>query len=73
MITVNVDCCEIKSQENEPRVTFTTHKFVEKGEEPFTCIIREHIPLSAAMQIIVTDRQVPDGFVEHYHIVPEHD
>jgi hypothetical protein len=40
---------------------------------PHTVIVRGHIPLSAAMQLIVTDRQLPDGFYEQYLIEPEDD
>ena len=67
MVKLNVDCCSVTAQDNEPRVTFTTRKFVNfKDEMPLTVIVREHIPLSAAMQLIVTDRQLPDGFYEQY-------
>lgn len=40
---------------------------------PTVVIVREHIPLSAAMQLIVTDRQLPDGMYEQYLIEPEND
>lgn len=74
MVKLNVDCCSVTAQDNEPRVTFTVHKFISAKEEtPVVCIIREHIPLSAAMQLIVTDRQLPDGMYERYFIEPEND
>lgn len=74
MVRLNVDCCSVTAQDNEPRVTLTTQKYLSAGEEtPVVCIIREHIPLSAAMQLIVTDRQLPDGMYEHYIIEPEND
>lgn len=74
MVKLNVDCCSITAQDNEPRVTFTVRKYLSKGEEiPVVCIVREHIPLSAAMQLIVTDRQLPDGMYEQYFIEPEND
>lgn len=74
MVRLNVDCCSVAVQDNEPRVTFTTSKFLsEKEDIPVVSIIREHIPLSAAMQLIVTDRQLPDGMFEQYFISPEND
>lgn len=74
MVKFNVDCCSVTAQDNEPRVTFTTTKFLSKKEElPTLIIVREHIPLSAAMQLIVTDRQLPDGMFEQYLIEPEDD
>lgn len=69
-----VDCCSVTAQDNEPRVTFSTRKYVSaEDKEPVLSIIREHIPLSAAMQLIVTDRQLPDGMYEQYIIEPEND
>ena len=74
MDKLKVDCCSITAQDNEPRVTFTTRKFLSTQEEiPVVVVIREHIPLSAAMQLIVTDRQLPDGMLEQYLIEPEND
>ena len=74
MVRLNVDCCSVAAQDNEPRVTFTTSKFLsEKEDIPVVSIIREHIPLSAAMQLIVTDRQLPDGMFNQYFISPEND
>lgn len=74
MVRLNVDCCSVAAQENEPRVTFTTRKFLSAQEDvPTVVVIREHIPLSAAMQLIVTDRQLPDGMFEQYLIEPEND
>lgn len=74
MVKLNVDCCSVTAQDNEPRVTFTTRKFLSAQEEmPFSVVIREHVPLSAAMQLIVTDRQLPDGAFEQYFIEPEND
>lgn len=74
MTKLNVDCCSVTAQDNEPRVTFTTLKFLSVQEEiPVVTIVREHIPLSAAMQLIVTDRQLPDGMHEQYFIEPEND
>ena len=73
-VKLNVDCCSVKAQDNEPRVTFTTRKFLTAAEElPIVVIVREHIPLSASMQLIVTDRQLPDGMYEQYVIEPEND
>lgn len=74
MVRLNVDCCSVTAQDNEPRVTLTTQKYLSVGEEtPVLAVIREHLPLSAAMQLIVTDRQLPDGMYEHYIIEPEND
>lgn len=74
MVKLNVDCCSVTAQDNEPRVTFTTRKFLSTQEEmPTVVVVREHIPLSAAMQLIVTDRQLPDGMCEQYLIEPEDD
>lgn len=74
MVKLNVDCCSIAAQDNEPRVTFTTRKFLTAAEElPIVVVVREHIPLSASMQLIVTDRQLPDGMYEQYLIEPEND
>lgn len=76
MITKKIDCCHLQNQENEPRVTFITEFYIEKpkdGEKPSHLVCREHIPLSAAMQIIATDRQIPNGFFEVYQIEPEND
>jgi len=76
MITKIVDCCHLSAQENEPRVTFTTEFYEDKAkvtEKPMHAVRREHIPLSAAMQIIATDRQIPNGFYECYLIEPEND
>lgn len=74
MLSLNVDCCSVTAQDNEPRVTFTTQKFRSVGEEqPVLAIVREHVPLSAAMQLIITDRQLPDGMFELYIIEPEND
>ena len=28
MVKLNVDCCSVTAQDNEPRVTFTTRKFL---------------------------------------------
>lgn len=42
-------------------------------DKPMHAVRREHIPLSAAMQIIATDRQIPNGFYECYLIAPEDD
>ena len=64
----------VTAQDNEPRVTFITRKFLSIQEEmPTVVIVRKHIPLSAAMQLIVTDRQLPDGMYEQYLIEPEND
>lgn len=74
MVKLNVDFCSVTAQDNEPRVTFTTHKFLSvQDETPQITVVREHIPLSSAMQLIVTDRQLPDGMYEQYVIEPEHD
>ena len=74
MVNLNVDCCSVTAQENEPRVTFTTRKFLSAQEEtPTVVVVRKHIPLSAAMQLIVADRQLPDGMYEQYLIEPEDD
>ena len=74
MVKLNVDCCSVTAQDNEPRVTFTTRKFLDvQVETPDITVVREHIPLSAAMQLIVTDRQLPDGMYEQYVIEPEND
>lgn len=74
MVSLNVDCCSVTAQDNEPRVTLTTQKFLSVSEEtPVLAVVREHIPLSAAMQLIVTDRQLPDGMYEQYLIEPEND
>jgi hypothetical protein len=74
MVKLNVDCCSVTAQDNEPRVTFTTRKFLDvQTETPEIAVVREHIPLSAAMQLIVTDRQLPDGMYEQYLIEPEND
>lgn len=74
MVKLNVDCCSVTAQDNEPRVTFTTRKFLSPNEEtPTLTVVREHIPLSAAMQLIVTDRQLPDGLYEQYLVEPEND
>ena len=74
MVKLNVDCCSVTAQDNEPRVTFTTRKFLSHNEEtPTLTVVREHIPLSAAMQLVVTDRQLPDGLYEQYLIEPEND
>lgn len=74
MVKLNVDCCSVTAQDNEPRVTFTTRKFISHQDEtPFYVIVREHIPLSAAMQLVVTDRQLPDSMFEQYIIEPEDD
>lgn len=74
MTKLNVDCCSVTAQDNEPRVTFTTLKFLSvQDETPVVTIVRKHVPLSAAMQLIVTDRQLPDGMYEQYFIEPEDD
>ena len=74
MVKLNEDCCSVTAQDNEPRVAFTTRKFLSKKEEtPTLVVVREHIPLSAAMQLIVTDRQLPDGMYEQYLVEPEND
>lgn len=74
MVKLNVDCCSVTAQDNEPRVTFTTRKFLDvQTETPVITVVRAHIPLSAAMQLIVTDRQLPDGMYEQYLIEPEND
>lgn len=74
MVKLNVDCCSVTAQDNEPRVTFTTRKSLSPQDEiPTVTVIREHIPLSAAMQLVVTDRQLPDGMYEQYLIEPEND
>lgn len=74
MVKLNVDCCSVTAQDNEPRVTFTARKFLSPNEEiPVLTVVRDHIPLSAAMQLIVTDRQLPDGMYEQYLIEPEND
>lgn len=76
MIMKIVDCCHLSAQENEPRVTFITEFYEDKAkvaEKPMHSVRREHIPLSAAMQIIATDRQIPNGFYECYLIEPEND
>ena len=33
MFKLNVDCCSVTAQDNEPRVTFTTRKFPSTQEE----------------------------------------
>lgn len=74
MVDLTVDCCSVAAQDNEPRVSFTTRKFLSPQEStPVVAIVRKHIPLSAAMQLIVTDRQLPDGLFEQYLIEPEND
>lgn len=76
MLAKIVDCCHLPAQENEPRVTFTTSFYEDKEKasgEPMHSVRRDHIPLSAAMQIIATDRQIPNGFYECYLIEPEND
>jgi hypothetical protein len=43
MLKLNVDCCSVTAQDNEPRVTFTTRKFSSLNEEyPALTVIREH-------------------------------
>ena len=50
MVKLNVDCCSTTAQDNEPRVTFTTRKFLSTQEEmPTLVVVRDHIPLSAAI------------------------
>ena len=74
MVRLNVDCCSVTAQDKEPRVNFTTRKFLSFQEEtPIVVVVREHIPLSAAMQLIAVDRQLPDGMFEQYLIEPEDD
>lgn len=76
MITKIVDCCHLSVQENEPRVTFITEFYEDRPitvDKPMHAVRREHIPLSAALQIIATDRQIPNGFYERYLIEPEDD
>lgn len=74
MVKLNVDCCSVTAQDKEPRVTFTTRKFLSPKEEtPTVVVVREHTPLSAAMQLIVTERELPDGMYEQYLIEPEDD
>ena len=74
MVKLNVDCCSVPAQDNEPRVTFTTRKYLSSSEEmPIIVVVREHMPLSAAMQLIVTDHQLPNGMYEQYLIEPEDD
>lgn len=76
MITKIVDCCHLTAQENEPRVTFTTELYYGKDktvEGPAFTVCREHIPLSAVMQVIAMDRQIPNGFYECYSVEPEND
>ena len=59
MVKLNVDCCSVTAQDNEPRVTFTTRKFLSVQEEtPIVVVVREHIPLSAARHHIVTGKQI---------------
>lgn len=74
MVKLYVNCSSVTAQDNEPRVTFTTRKFQSSQEEmPAIVVVRDHIPLSAAMQLIVTDHQLPDGMFEQYLIEPEND
>lgn len=76
MIVKSIDCCHLTAQENEPRVTFKSEFYEDKSKAkdvPAHVVVREHIPLSAAMQIIATDRQIPNGFFEIYQIEPEND
>lgn len=74
MVSLNVDCCSVTAQDNEPRVTFTTQKFLSVSEEtPVLAVVREHIPLSAAMRLIFTDSELSDGMYNHYIIEPEND
>ena len=50
MVKLNVDCCSVTAQDNEPRVTFTTRKFLSTSEEmPTVVIVREHIPLQLSI------------------------
>lgn len=74
MVKLNVDCCSVATQDDEPRVTFTTRKFLSSQEDvPTLVVVREHIPLSAALRLIYVDRQLPDGMFEQYFIEPEND
>ena len=54
-------------------VKVTRGSLSPQDETPTVTVVREHIPLSAAMQLIVTDRQLPDGMYEQYLIEPEND
>ena len=41
MVKLNVDCCSVTAQDNEPRVTFATRKFLSAQEEtPVVLIVR---------------------------------
>ena len=47
MVKLNVDCCSVTAQDNEPRVTFTTRKFLSTQDEtPTIVVVREHTPTS---------------------------
>jgi hypothetical protein len=41
MVKLNVDCCSVTAQDNEPRVTFTTRKFLDvQTETPEITVVR---------------------------------
>lgn len=72
MVSLNVDCFSVAAQDNEPRVTFTTQKFSSVSEEtPVLAVVRERLPLSAAMRLIFVDSELSDGMYSHYIIEPE--
>lgn len=66
-----LDCCEIDLQgENDSRVTF----IVTAEYSNVTLVtVREHCPLTLAMNIIGFDRKFPNGARETYLIEPERD
>jgi hypothetical protein len=35
MVKLNVDCCSVTAQDNEPRVTFTTRKFLSASHHQY--------------------------------------
>uniref|UniRef100_A0AAU8AV58 Uncharacterized protein n=1 Tax=Dulem virus 262 TaxID=3145739 RepID=A0AAU8AV58_9VIRU len=66
-----LDCCEMDLQgEGDSRVTFTVT--AEYSNIKFVTV-REHCPLTLAMNVIGFDRKFPNGAKESYLIEPERD
>lgn len=72
MKKIVIDCCEMPlAQQGDSRVSF--EHVVLDGDDFVVRTVRQHCPLSVAMQVIAFNQTVPNGFRDSYLIEPEKD
>lgn len=70
MKKIVIDCCELPlNGAQDSRVSFE-HVQLD-GDDPVVHTVRQHCPLSVAMQVIAFNESVPNGFRDSYLLDPE--